>query len=297
MKTKTLRQIAITVTPANEDAISELLLRELGAPAAVFHDLEADTRHASVYVELPEAALRAKRADLGAALRRLIDCGVDARNAHITFRKLKPQDWAESWKRHFKPISIGKSLLVKPSWSRRKPAAGAKVIILDPGLSFGTGQHPTTRFCLEQLAAARVSGTAQSFLDMGSGTGILAMGASKLGYQPVEAFDFDPAAVRIANDNARRNEITNVKFARRDLTTLPSRSSRRFTVVCANLTHDLLIGEARRIANRLAPSGWLILAGILNTQFSGVAAAYRKLGGRCTARRTEGEWTSGVFRI
>lgn len=297
MKTKALRQVAITVTPTNEDAISELLSREFGTPASVFHDLEADTRQASVYVDLPEASLRAKRADLGAALRRLINFGVDASEARITFRKLKPQDWAESWKRHFKPITIGRSLLVKPSWSRRKALAGAKLIILDPGLSFGTGQHPTTRYCLEQLAAARLSRTPQNFLDMGSGTGILAMGASKLGYQPVEAFDFDPAAVRIANENARRNEITNVKFARRDLKTLPLRSSRRFTVVCANLTHDLLISEARRIANRLAPGGWLILAGILNTQFSSVAAAYRKLGGRCTARRTEGEWTSGVFRI
>ena len=296
MKTQALHHVAVGVTPTNEETICALLERFFGVPTSVFHDLETHERRASVYVALAGSKLRAWRTALRQALSQLGQGGTADRGVPISIRRLKPQDWAESWKRHFKPIAIGRSLLVKPSWSRRKPVAGASVLILDPGLSFGTGQHPTTRFCLEQLVAARVVGETQSFVDIGTGTGILAMAASKLGYSPVEAFDFDPVAVRVAKENAGRNRLPAIKFARRDLTQLPVRS-RRFTVVCANLTHDLLIKERTRITHRLAPHGRLILAGILNAQFRAVAIAYRKLGAVCLARRIEGEWTSGVFQI
>ena len=101
----------------------------------------------------------------------------------IEIAKVKREDWAESWKRHFHPIEIGKTLLVKPSWSKKRPAKNQAVVILDPGLSFGTGQHPTTSFCLHQIARGRKNGTPRpSFLDIGTGSGILAIAAAKLGY-------------------------------------------------------------------------------------------------------------------
>ncbi len=150
---------------------------------------------------------------------------------------MKREDWAESWKRHFKPIEIRvkarpsaarqsasqpPSLLVKPSWSRRRAAKNQAVVILDPGLSFGTGQHPTTAFCLHEIARCRQPGTAQSFLDIGTGSGILAIAAAKLGYAPVQAFDFDPESVRVAGDNARKNRVTGrLKLTRGDLAKLP----------------------------------------------------------------------------
>ena len=120
---------------------------------------------------------------------------------------IRHEDWAESWKRHFKPIEIGRRLLIKPSWSRRRPKPHQQVVVLDPGLSFGTGQHPTTAFCLAEVARLVKNAPARSFLDIGTGSGILAIAAARLNYQPIWAFDFDPEAVRMARANAQTNQV------------------------------------------------------------------------------------------
>jgi ribosomal protein L11 methyltransferase len=211
----------------------------------------------------------------------------------VHIRKLAPHNWAESWKRHFKPIEIGRSLLIKPSWSRKQPRKGQALVVLDPGLSFGTGQHATTSFCLQQLAANRKSDAAQSLLDMGSGSGILAICAAKLGYTPVDAFDFDPEAVRVSLDNARANGVGDLVIpTRKDLTRLPLRSRRQYDVVCANLMHDLLISQAEKICARVKPAGRLILAGILAIQYPRVLDAFEKQGFRQAVTRVEKEWQS-----
>ena len=150
------------------------------------------------------------------------------------------------------------------------------MVVLDPGLSFGTGQHPTTAFCLRQLVARRRPGEAQSCLDIGTGSGILAIAAAKLGYAPVDAFDFDPEAVRIARANARRNGVAaRIRFSRQDLTKLPRRSARKYSLVCANLISSLLLAERERILARLQPDGVLVVAGILKEEFAQVQSGLR----------------------
>lgn len=297
MKSAKLLHIAVQVAADTEGPVCEVLESLFQTAAVVHEDLEAGRTRASVYVPAAGLDRRKMRAELRRQLAELGRAGFDISLARPSFRELRPQDWAESWKRHFKPLAIGRRLLIKPSWSRRKPAKGAGLIILDPGLSFGTGQHPTTRFCLEQLVAARQPETGQGFLDMGTGTGILAIAAAKLGYEPVMAFDFDPDAVRIAAENARLNHVGRISLKQADLTRLPRRTGERFDVICANLTHDLLTGERDRIVGRLKRDGRLLLAGILNHQFADVETAYRGAGMVRTAARTEGEWTSGVFRF
>jgi len=168
--------------------------------------------------------------------------------------------------------------------------------VLDPGLSFGTGQHPTTAFCLEQIVARRKIGRRQSFLDIGTGSGILGIAAAKLGYHPVRAFDFDAAAVRVAKANACRNRVTKrTRIFRQDLIRWPLHSDAKFDVICANLTDDLLVEQSRRILNRLQPCGALILAGILKTQFARVHRTYASAGLKLIATRPEKEWQSGAF--
>lgn len=224
--------------------------------------------------------------------------GLDVGVAKVSIRKLRPQDWSESWKRHFKPMVFGRELLVKPTWSRRKPLPGQVQLLLDPGLSFGTGQHATTRFCLEQIVALRNPGNASSFCDMGTGSGILAIAAAKLGYSPVDCFDFDPDCVRIANENAQLNGVSACVRARQaDVTRLPKRPERQFDIVCANLMYDLLLSQRDRILDRTKPGGVLVLAGILESQFELVARAYRKSGLKLIAATTEKEWRSGAFRL
>jgi ribosomal protein L11 methyltransferase len=211
------------------------------------------------------------------------------------------KDWrgskvSESWKRHFHPLAIGRSLLVKPSWSKTRPAKNQAVVVLDPGLSFGTGQHPTTSFCLRQIVRNRKPGAAQSFLDIGTGSGILAIAAAKLGYAPVHAFDFDPKSVRVARENARKNRVENkIRLTRGDVTRLPLRPARQYDLICANLISNLLISERWRIVNRLKPGGTLVLAGILAAEFGEVERAFAGLKLRRVAGRTENEWRSGAF--
>lgn len=298
MSKKTLWKISVPVTAEAEDAVAEVLNEIFGQPGSVYHDFELGTRTASVYLAAEKDWNTVSRRALTEGLQRVRAAGLPMPDEPPRAERVPREDWAESWKRHFKPIAIGRALLVKPGWIKRQPSKGQAVVILDPGLSFGTGQHPTTRFCLQQLVAARRSKPRRTFVDIGTGSGILAIAAAKLGYQVVDAFDFDPESVRVANVNARRNRVVHkLSLSRGDLTKLPVRSRRRYDVVCANLIYDLLLAERTRILNRLAPDGTLVLAGILKTQFSEVRRAYEAAGMKLVATREEKEWQSGAFRF
>jgi hypothetical protein len=216
MKPGSLWRIAVGITPESEEAVTELLSRLFGQPASVCSEVETGTLRAMIFLARRSAWSPRRRAALRAGLQHIRACGLDLGAGRISAAPIPREDWAESWKRHFKPIDVGSRLLIKPSWSRRRPKPGQKVLVLNPGLSFGTGQHPTTGFCLQQLVAARKQDAGQSLLDMGTGSGILAIAGFKLGYRPVVAFDCDPAAVRIARANARRNRAK-VRFNRQDL--------------------------------------------------------------------------------
>jgi len=295
-KQNPLWRLSVTTTLAAEDAVSELLATTLGTGAAAYFDLEKQTSLVSVFMEQGKLPPATRRKEIAAGLARLTACGLPVGAGKIEIARVKREDWSESWKRHFHPLEIGKMLLVKPSWSKKAPRKNQAVVILDPGLSFGTGQHPTTSFCLQQIVRCRNSGTPQSFLDIGTGSGILAIAAAKLGYTPVQAFDFDPESVRVARDNARKNRVeARVKPTRQDVTKLPLRPTRQFDLVCANLISTLLITEKRRIASRIKPAGTLVLAGILATEFAEVEQAFADLKMKLVAKQKENEWCSGAF--
>ena len=221
--------------------------------------------------------------------------GLRIGSAKLRFDRIRQEDWAESWKKHFKPFEIGRRLLVRPSWSRRRARRGQAVVELDPGLSFGTGQHPTTAYCLRQLVSRRRPDEPQSFLDLGTGSGILAIAAAKLGYAPIEALDFDTEAIRIARANACANQVEKlIRFQRQDLSKLRG-GGNRYSVVCANLTADLLRRERNRILARLEPKGVLVLAGILDREFAEVQDEFEAARLRLVSSCREKEWRSGTF--
>ena len=163
-------QVSISTTAQAEDAVACLLQRDFQKPASVYCDEATGATSVTIYPQRLPRPVRAVRAHLRGALRQLEDCGLDFGSGKITVKPLPRQNWADSWKRHFKPVEIGRFLLIKPGWSRRRPRQGQRVVILDPGLSFGTGHHPTTFFCLQQLARCRRPGQRQSFLDIGTGS-------------------------------------------------------------------------------------------------------------------------------
>ena len=291
-----LRQISITTNPSAEVAVAALLEREFGQTPSIYTHADTQLTTVSVYWNLPDTEVAETRAALREGLADTEEHGLDVAPGRISLRRVKARDWSESWKRHFKPIEIDHALLVKPTWSNRAPKAGQQLVLLDPGLSFGTGQHATTHFCLTQVAKLRTGGP-QTFMDMGTGSGILALAAAKLGYAPVKAFDFDPDAVRIAAENAELNGVSEaIQLTQADLTRMPRGSKDKFDVVCANLIYDLLIAERDRILARLTPQGSLVLAGILATQFKAVEKAFAGAGMKLVTAKTDKEWRSGLFR-
>jgi ribosomal protein L11 methyltransferase len=294
---KPLWQISVVTSLEAEDAVVELLARVFNHPAAVYTNEKTEVTVASVYCPKRSEWNPTRRVALRHGLAAIKSGGLSIGSGKIVVRRLPREDWSESWKRHFKPLSIGSRLLVKPGWSKRRPGKNQAVVVLDPGLSFGTGNHPTTLFCLRQVAGCRMDGKSQSFWDVGTGSGILAIAAAKLGYQPICAIDFDPQAVRVARENARLNRVLpKVRLRRTDLTKLPLRSRERYDLICANLISDLLLAEKQRILNRLRPGGTLVLAGILKNEFLRVQRAYEAAGMRLVASLIRGEWRSGAFK-
>jgi ribosomal protein L11 methyltransferase len=306
LQTKSLWRVSVVTTPEAEDAVSELLGTVLGQPVSSYFNLETGVSTVTVYCRrkfmdlgAPAVSRRAPahvRREILDGLERITNCGLKIGSGRVTIAKMRREDWAESWKRHFKPIEIGDALLVKPSWSKKTPRKNQAVVVLDPGLSFGTGQHPTTAFCLREVTRHRKIGARRSFLDIGTGSGILAIAAAKLGYSPVYAFDFDPEAVRVARANARANGVhKKLRIARRDVTKLPIHPARQYDLICANLISTLLIAERRRMVAQLNRGGTLVLAGILKSEFSQMRKIYAELGLKLAARRIENEWCSGSF--
>jgi ribosomal protein L11 methyltransferase len=324
MKRASLWRVSVTTAPEAEDAVAELLATVLEEPVSSWLNVETGVMLVTAYCRRKPARSAEWRGKIHRGLGRIENCGLNIGPGKITIAKMRREDWAESWKRHFQPIEIEfknrrgelceppissgksgrrgtppserKSLLIKPSWSKRRPRKNQAVVVLDPGLSFGTGRHPTTAFCLGELVRCGKFETPRSFLDMGTGSGILVIAAAKLGYSPVHAFDFDPEAVRVARANARANGVSQkLRIIRKDVARLPIKPARQYDLICANLISTLLISERRRIVAQLRPGGTLVLAGILRSEFSGIRKVYAELGLKLAAQKTETEWRSGSF--
>ncbi|HEX3797215.1 MAG TPA: 50S ribosomal protein L11 methyltransferase [Verrucomicrobiae bacterium] len=296
MKRESLWEISVTTSLEAEEAVVETLANFFGKSSSIYTNEETKVTVVSVFCTKREEWTPRKRSALAARLKLIASTGLDIGVGKISMRRVAKEDWSESWKRHFKPIEIGSRLLIKPSWIKRAAKKNQAVVVLDPGLSFGTGNHPTTAFCLHELAINREPKSAQSFWDLGTGSGILAIAAAKLGYAPVRAVDFDPEAVRVARENARQNGVLQkIKIEREDLTQIRQTSRDKYAFICANLISNLLIAEKVRIVNRLQTSGRLVLAGILKEEFSQVQIAFEKCGLKLVSYKIDGEWCSGAF--
>ena len=181
-------------------------------------------------------------------------------------------------------------LVIKPSWEAYAPAAGERVIEMDPGMAFGTGQHASTRLALELITARLEQGACARALDVGTGTGILAMAAALFGCTEVMAVDNDPDAVAVARQNVAHNHLG----ARIELAATPVAEIRgSFQLVAANIVHDVLVDLAPDLTRLTAPGGSLVLAGILNGgQEAHIVQVYAALGCRVHARRSQDEWVA-----
>jgi ribosomal protein L11 methyltransferase len=262
-------------------ADAELVLAELLelAPGGVEESSEGDVVEYAVYGapgEVPELP------DLQAAAG---DALVEIHTEEIA------DDWPERWKAFHQPIDVAGRLYVRPPWEPAPPAGDGRIdIVIDPGQAFGTGSHHTTRLCLELLLELDLGAApAHGLLDLGCGSGVLAIAAAKLGFGPVSGLDHEPESVAATAANAAVNRVE-VEVARSDLRRDPIPAA---PVIVANLLRPLLLTVAERIER---PPGVLIASGLLRHEADEVAAAFAARGLREADRREAGDWAALLLR-
>ena len=209
----------------------------------------------------------------------------------LTTRLVHEADWAEAWKAHFPVLRVGRRLVIKPTWRRHRAAPDDVVLALDPGMAFGTGLHPTTRLCLAALEGLADRGALDGgrLLDVGCGSGILAIAAAKLGAATVLGVDLDPIAVEATTENAVRNALARRIAARHG--SLPT-GDPPFDLILANLIASVLVALAPLLGEELRAGGTVLASGIFVDREADVRSAFEAVGLVVTGRTTEGEWVA-----
>jgi len=276
-------QITVDATEAAVDAVGNCF-NDIGCGGFVV-DEKPTPWQVSGYVPVDDR-LEMRLDNLTEALQKLPEYGVEGSGTELTLRYVEEDDWANAWKAFYKPMRVGQRLLVTPPWETPDVQDGDVVIIMDPGMAFGTGSHPTTRLCLMSLEQYVKPG--MSVADIGTGSGILSIAAAKLGASTVKANDIDTLAVGIAKKNATDNGV-DIDFG----VDMPTGT---FDVVVANILADVIIGLGDELVSRLNPSGTLIVSGIIDTRETDVSNALQARGLTQLEVRREGEWVASVLQ-
>lgn len=273
----------LVIEPGAREAV-EYALMEAGALGTEVNDSAENLLQATGYfAEVPDR--ERVRTELAEALRIYSLPSSSVRD--MSLREVADEDWLGEWKKSWQPVEVGRRFLIAPPWSEIEDAHGRLVIRIEPGMAFGTGTHETTRLCLAAIEKHFAGG---SFLDVGTGTGILAIAAAKLFPEArVEACDTDAEAVAIALENARLNDVAG-RITFRVGTVQESLSA---DVVCANLTADVIMPLLPALLG--ATCGRLILSGVLETQVDFVVAALHECGVDSPPELIhDGEWVAIV---
>ena len=208
--------------------------------------------------------------------------------APLTVRQVADEDWATAWREHYHVLRLGRHFVVVPSWREYSVQEGDMVLRLDPGMAFGTGLHPTTRLCLERLEDAVRPGV--TVLDVGTGSGILALASARLGAASVLAVETDAVAVAAARENIALNGLAHIIAVEQRSIPLPGR--RRFDVVVANIIACVIAELAAHLADALRPGGALIVSGIIADREQMVMASLERAGLRSVRRDVDGDWVT-----
>lgn len=226
---------------------------------------------------------------------RLSEMGRSAQNfgsLQLELRSVNDQSWTDVWKKYFKPFYAADHLVVKPTWEPFDPAPGDRVIEIDPGMAFGSGTHETTGMCLSMLEEVISGG--EEIIDVGTGSGILAIGAALLGAGRVLATDIDPDAVRVAAENVRNNHVDHIVSVTQG--NLLDHVSTVCDICVANIISDVIISFAAPLMPHIRPGGLFLCSGIVSVRADEVAQALTDAGYEILRKQTRGEWTAFMSR-
>lgn len=217
---------------------------------------------------------------------------LDKGRGNIQCQEIQEEDWASSWKDYFHPVKVGERIVIKPSWEEYEPIETDLVIELDPGMAFGTGTHHTTAMCIRCLEEVVEAGC--TVFDIGTGSGVLAVAAAKLGAGSVRAVDLDRVAVRVATENAAMNQVAGIVDVREGdlLTGLSGKAD----IIIANIIADVIIKLVEDIPDRLNNNGVFIASGVIAERLSDVTAAILANGLTVDKVIEEGGWAAILVR-
>ena len=306
-------ELIVHTTTAGTDRVSEVLM-DAGASGTMIEDRSDVPDPAKPHgiweiidpkllESMPEDVLVHAWFEENASLPSLLD-GIKGRLAELSssdddmgtllldMRSVNDQIWTDVWKKYFKPFHAGTHLVVKPTWEPYDPGPEDKIIEIDPGMAFGSGTHETTGMCLSLLEEVITGG--EEVIDVGTGSGILAIGAALLGAGHVLAVDIDPDAVRVAEENVRHNHVeTSVSVQQGDLL---KRVSAECDICVANIISDVIIAFAAPLMSHIRPGGLFICSGIVSMRSDEVQQTLTDAGYEILRKETRGEWTAFLSR-
>lgn len=215
--------------------------------------------------------------------------------AEITISGVNEEDWANSWKAYYKPIKIGERIVIVPAWEKYNAAPDEIIVRMDPGMAFGTGTHETTRLVIKLLEKYIKSG--MRVADVGCGSGILAICASKLGAAECKAYDIDPVAVKVANENVKDSGITNVTCEVSDLLKQVDRSGGAYDVICANIVADIIIRMTPDVSSLMDENSVILASGIIVERSDDVIYCFEEHGFEIVQRIDENGWCALAVKL
>ena len=304
-------EVSVDTSHEATDLVSEIL-QELGAAGVVIEDPallneyirsglwdytdlkeseETEVVRVKAYWALDEE-LEGKLQNLSERLASLAQHGIDKGAGAVSWRAVADEDWAETWKEFFHTEKVGARTVIKPTWEEYEAKAGEIVVELDPGAAFGTGQHATTSLCIRALEDLVRPG--MTVFDVGTGSGVLAIVAAKLGAKRVEAVDFDPVAVRVARENVRQNGAEDVVHTERS--DLLKSVAGEADLIIANIIADIIVRLFGEVKGSLAAGGTMLLSGIIEDRLADVVEAAGQHGFSVEKIEQEKGWAAVVVK-
>ncbi|MCK5844446.1 MAG: 50S ribosomal protein L11 methyltransferase [Victivallales bacterium] len=283
---------------SDNPALAEEFLAAMGYDYSTEYDSETRISRHFLYFEDEDAAKLAEN-----LLNDLPEdwCALGLTFVETAVASIEKKDWSEVWKKFFTVQHVSERVVIKPTWLDYAPADGEVVVELDPGMSFGTGKHATTRFCLREIANLADFKLRENsdlrLLDAGCGSGILTIAAMKLGFRRGAAFDQDAHSIICAGENIELNglDVSAVDLSEMDILRA-SETFEPFDIVVANMLSHILLENRSFIAKLVKPGGTLVAAGILTKEYREFREAFENEGFREIRAAEEDEWTGGVFQ-
>jgi ribosomal protein L11 methyltransferase len=251
--------------------------------------LNADKSHGAVSIYIPEDK---NYSDYQAFLKDRF--AAEKIPASIELIGVDEEEWSTAWKKYYHPIKVGEKLVIVPMWEKYQPEQGEIIVCMDPGMAFGTGTHETTRLVCGLIEKYMAPG--MRVLDVGTGSGILSICAAKLGAAECCAYDIDPVAVKVARENVKDNNLTNITCGVSDLLRDVDQSGGQFDFAVANIVADIIIRMSGDVGGYLKKGAYLITSGIIERYADDVRSAMESNGFSLVETKTENDWVAMVYQ-